>query len=146
VPEKRRHEENKSTKREPRRRSIVPRQRVQSCKREFMGTWSLQMQQNSNMNMQLNLTFYTTPYYNDLNGSQFSDLLPDYPFDDTIEGAVADNFSDAYCPSYNYQNLTYLNVSCDAALNFSLPLYGTCCLLHLLHPFLSPSPNTVEHQ
>lgn len=91
-----------------------------------MAIRSLQMQQSVNMNMQqqqLNLTFYTSPF-SENNGSQFNDLVPSYPFDDTIEGASMDNFSDLYCPSFSYQNITYLNVSCDTALDFSLPLYG----------------------
>lgn len=85
------------------------------------------MQHNTNMNMQqppLNLTLYTTPYYYENNGSQYNDLDTVYPFDDTIEGAAADNYSDLYCPSFSFENETYLNVSCDTALNFSVPLYG----------------------
>ena len=82
------------------------------------------MQQNLNMNMHqhlLNLTFYTTPYFTENNTNQFNDLEA---FDDTIEGAATDNFSDLYCPSFSYENVTYLNVSCDTALDFSVPLYG----------------------
>lgn len=65
----------------------------------------------------------TTPFYFD-NGSQYNDLDTVYPFDDTIEGASPDNYSDLYCPSISFENVTYLNVSCDTALNFSVPLYG----------------------
>lgn len=90
-----------------------------------MAVRSLQMQPSVNMNMQLNLTLYTTPF-SDNNGSQFNDLDSSSMFDDTIEGAAMDNFSDLYCPSFSYENITYLNVSCDAALDFSLPLYGEC--------------------
>lgn len=83
------------------------------------------MQHNTNMNMQLlNLTLFTTPFYYENNGSQYNDLDPVYPFDDTIEGAAPDNYSDLYCPSYANENVSYLNVSCDTALNFSVPLYG----------------------
>lgn len=91
---------------------------------KFMAIRSLQMQQNVNMNMQqqlLNYTFYSTPFIEN-NGSQFNDLVP--MFDDTIEGASMDNFSDLYCPTTSYQNISYLNVSCDTALDFSVPLYG----------------------
>lgn len=81
---------------------------------------SLQVQRDMNM-QRFNWTQFTTPSFD--NGTQlFSDaddvLLT---LDDTIESA--DNFSE-HCPSYTYQNLTYLNVSCDTALDFSVPLYG----------------------
>lgn len=92
-----------------------------------MAIRSLQMQQNMNTNMQHqqpNLTFYTTPFYGENNGSQFDDLDAMYTFDGSIESAGSDNFSGFECPSSTYDNITYLNVSCDAALNFSLPLYG----------------------
>lgn len=82
------------------------------------------MQQNLNMNMHqqhLNLSFYTTAYFSENNGSQYNDLEL---FDDTIEGAATDNYSNLFCPSFSYQNVTYLNVSCDTALDFSVPLYG----------------------
>lgn len=85
------------------------------------------MQQNVVMNMQQqpNLTFYTTPHWNEAIEETFSDLDAVYSsLDETIEGAAADNFSDLYCPSFSYQNITYLNVSCDTALDFSVPLYG----------------------
>lgn len=83
------------------------------------------MQQNMNTNMQQpNLTFYTTPFYGDGNGSQFvDDLEAIYPFDDSIDAGTG-NFSLYRCPSSTYDNVTYLNVSCDSTLNFSLPLYG----------------------
>lgn len=81
------------------------------------------MQYNMNTNMQPNMTFYTTPFYGEVNGSQFDDLEAMYPFDDSID-AGTDNFSYFHCPSITYDNVTYLNVSCDTALNFSLPLYG----------------------
>lgn len=92
-----------------------------------MAVRSLQMQQNVNMNMQqqLNLTFYTTPYLDGTTEGSFSDLDAVYSsLDDTIEGAATDNLSDLYCPSFSYQNITYLNVSCDTALDYSVPLYG----------------------
>jgi hypothetical protein len=79
-----------------------------------------QMQQNISMKQQP--PNFTTPFYFEGNGSQYNDLDPIYPFDDTIEGA--DNYSDLYCPSYSFENITYLNVSCDTALSFSVPLYG----------------------
>jgi hypothetical protein len=64
-------------------------------------------------------TNFTTPLYN---GTTFNDELD--TFDGIIDGAY-DNSSDFMsCPS-SYQNYTYLNVSCDTALNFSVPLYGT---------------------
>jgi hypothetical protein len=84
------------------------------------------MQHNTNMQQQQpqNSSLFTTPYYYENNGSQY-DLDSAYTFDDTIEGAAADNDSDMYCPNYSsFENLTYLNVSCDTALNFSVPLYG----------------------
>lgn len=96
-----------------------------------MAIKSLQMQQNLNMNIHQhhpNLTFYEPPYFSDNNATQFND--PD-AFDDTIEGAATDNFSDLYCPSFSYQNVTYLNVSCDTALDFSVPLYGECSCLEI---------------
>jgi hypothetical protein len=80
----------------------------------------LQMQHNNNMQQELNLTFYTTPYYFESNGSQLSDLS----YDDTIEGGTPDNYSDIFCPSVSYQNISYLNVSCEVDLEFSIPLYG----------------------
>lgn len=88
-----------------------------------MAIRSMQMQENLNMNMHqhLNLTSYTMPFSSENNGSQFNDLET---FDDIIEGAATDNFSDLYCPSFSYENVTYLNVSCDTPLNFSIPLYG----------------------
>lgn len=91
-----------------------------------MAVRSLPMQQNVDMNMQqqINLTLYTTPLWEEATDGAFSDLDAVYSFDDTIEGAAADNFSDLYCPSFSYQNITYLNVSCDTALDFSVPLYG----------------------
>lgn len=85
------------------------------------------MQQNGIM-QQLNLTFYSTLYNYENNASQLNDLEAAYPFDDTIESAAADNYSDLHCPSYSYQNVTYLNVSCDTALTFSVPLYGEFAL------------------
>lgn len=101
---------------------------------EFMVIGSLQMQQNINMNMQqqqLNLTLFPTPF-NYENASQFSDPDLMYPFDGTIEGA--DNYSDLYCPSFSCQNITYLNVSCETAVNFAVPLYGesTVTIIHLI--------------
>lgn len=65
-----------------------------------------------------------TSLYDKDNASDVDSLLS---FDDTIEGAAADNYSDL-CPSFSYPNITYLNVSCDAALDFSVPLYGECLL------------------
>lgn len=68
----------------------------------------------------LNLSLYATPLYN---GTSFNDAVELDTFDGIIDGAY-DNSSDFMCPS-SYQNYTYLNVSCDTALNFSVPLYGT---------------------
>ena len=82
------------------------------------------MHRHMNMSMeQLNLSLLSTPYYE--NGTQFNDL-DQYPFDDTIEGATLDNY--LYCPSVSFENISYQNVSCDAALNFSVPLYGKLLL------------------
>lgn len=80
------------------------------------------MQHNTSVNMQQQPNL-TAPFYFE-NGSQFNDLESVYSFDDTIDGAAADNYSNLYCPSFSYENITYLNVSCDTALNFSVPLYG----------------------
>lgn len=78
------------------------------------------MNMNSNMQQQqLNLTLYPTPFYYE-NGSQFNDLES---YDGTVEGA--DNYTFPECPSFSsYANNTYLNVSCDTPLSFSVPLYG----------------------
>jgi hypothetical protein len=90
-----------------------------------------QMQHNISMK-QPALPNFTTPYYLD-NGTQFNELDPSNYFDDSIDAATPDNYSDLYCPSYSFQNnITYLNVSCDTALNFSVPLYGEFC-----HPLLN---------
>ena len=90
---------------------------------KFMALRALsQMQHNTSVNMQQQPNL-SAPYYFE-NGSQFNDLDSVYSFDDTIEGAAADNYSNLYCPSYSFENITYLNVSCDTALNFSVPLYG----------------------
>ena len=70
--------------------------------------------------MQLNLTFYTTPLPD--NSSSFNDVVDYVELDGTIDGANG-NVSDL-CPNL-YMNYTYLNVSCDSALNFSVPLLGT---------------------
>lgn len=85
---------------------------------------SVRSLQPGTMNMQqlLNLTGYTTPFFNE---SQLDDGDPAFPFDDIIDGAAIDsNFSNLFCPSSTYQNETYLNVSCDTELKFSVPLYG----------------------
>lgn len=91
-----------------------------------MAVRSLQMQESDSMNMQqqLNLTLYTTPPF--LDGFTTESWYSDLSLDDTIEGAAADNYSDLYCPSFasHNPNITYLNVSCDTALDFSVPLYG----------------------
>jgi hypothetical protein len=73
-------------------------------------------------NMHLNLSsFLSTPPYN---STTLNDVVELDTFDGIIDGAY-DNSSDFMsCPS-TYQNYTYLNVSCDTALNFSVPLYGT---------------------
>lgn len=63
---------------------------------------------------------YPLSFNNETNGGQYGDI--DTSFDDTIDGA-ADNSSDL-CPSFSYQNVSYLNVSCDTTLNYSIPLYG----------------------
>jgi hypothetical protein len=68
--------------------------------------------------MHSNLTLYSTPLFDN---DSFSEVI-DYTLDETIDGAY--NFSDLSCPS-SYQNFTYLNVSCDTALDFSIPLYGS---------------------
>lgn len=82
-----------------------------------------QMQHNISMK-QPPLPNFTTPFYLD-NGTTYNELDPGNFYDDSIDAATADNFSDLYCPSYSFQNnVTYLNVSCDTALNFSVPLYG----------------------
>jgi hypothetical protein len=92
-----------------------------------MAIRSLQMQQNVNMQQQQLLSNYSlwpTPSYSDYNTSQLSEL-PDYTLDGTVEDGLWLNYSDS-CPA-TFQNMTYLNVSCDAALNFSEPLLGKLC-------------------
>jgi hypothetical protein len=91
-------------------------------KRQFMAIRSLQMQQSVNMQQLLsNYSLWPTPLSSDNNASQLSDL-PDYTLDGTVEDGLWLNYSDS-CPA-SFQNMTYLNVSCDAALNFSEPLLG----------------------
>jgi hypothetical protein len=91
-------------------------------KRLFMAIKSLQMQQGVNMQQLLsNYSLWPTPFTGDNNGSQLSDL-PDYTLDGSVEDGLWLNYSDS-CPA-SFQNMTYLNVSCDAALNFSEPLLG----------------------
>lgn len=77
-----------------------------------------------NLQQQLfNLTVYTTPFFNE--SQQFEVDDAGFPYEDIIDGAAIDgNFSNRFCPSYTYQNETYLNVSCDTELKFSVPLYG----------------------
>lgn len=88
------------------------------------------MNMNSNMQQQqLNLTLYPTPFYYE-NGSQFNDLES---YDGAVEGA--DNYTFPECPSISsYTNNTYLNVSCDTPLSFSVPLYGEGSRRWLLAP------------
>lgn len=86
---------------------------------------SVRSLQQGNMNLQqlLNLTVYTTPFFNE--SQPLDDGDPPFQFDDIIDGAAIDNnFSNLFCPSSTYQNETYLNVSCDTELKFSVPLYG----------------------
>lgn len=86
---------------------------------------SVRSLQPGTMNLQqqlVNLTGYTTSFFNE---SQLDDGGPALSFDDIIDGAAIDNnFSNPFCPSFTYQNETYLNVSCDTELKFSVPLYG----------------------
>lgn len=86
-----------------------------------MAIRSLQMQLNMQQQL-LNSSLYSLSFYNETNGGQFGDIDTSLQFDDTIDGA-ADNSSDL-CPSFSYQNVSYLNVSCDTTLNYSIPLYG----------------------
>lgn len=87
---------------------------------------SIRSQQLSNMNLQqqlLNLSVYTTQFFNE--SLQLEGVETEFPFEDTIDMADIDgNFTNLLCPSSTYQNLTYLNVSCDTELKFSVPLYG----------------------
>lgn len=105
---------------------------------------SLPMQHNMNMQQQLNLTLYTTPFYFD-NASQLSDLDS---YESSVEGA--DNYTDLYCPSFSpYANKSYLNVSCDTPLEFSVPLYGetraSVDRVTLIDLFISRHHRTILH-
>lgn len=85
-----------------------------------MAIRSLQMQLNMQQQLLNSSLLHPFSFNNETFGGQYGDI--DTSFDDTIDGA-ADNSSDL-CPSFSYQNVSYLNVSCDTTLNYSIPLYG----------------------
>lgn len=91
---------------------------------------NIRMQEQERLNvlnmedMHLNLTFNTTPLPGSINNiSSLNDVIDYESLDSTIDEAYG-NYS-GLCPSM-YQNFTYLNVSCDTAINFSVPLLGKC--------------------
>jgi len=81
----------------------------------------------TNAQHQQNLSHFTMSYLEN-STSMFDEFL-----DQTIDGAAGGNFSEYYCPSMRPDNMTYLNVSCEPIIDFSVPLYGMLVLSHRCH-------------